>query len=192
MILAIVGTICLLVFGTFFASLYNGLVSLRSQLERSWSNVDVILKQRHDEISQLIQVVQQYAGYESGVLQKLAEARANYGKAASVAEKSAANESMSVALKGVLAIGENYPELKANQNFIQLQSRISNLEESIADRRETYNDMVANFNTRIEQFPALFVAQLLNYRRQDSFKASDAERSMPDLTMDLPKFEKAV
>lgn len=167
---------------------YNGLIGLRNQLERAWSNIDVILKQRHDEIPQLIQVIEQYAGYEAGVLKSLVDARAHYGSAKGVSEKIDAAREMSFALKGVMAIGEAYPELKANQNFTQLQSRISGLENSIADRRESYNEAVANFNTRIDQFPDVFAARLLNYQRQTMYEATESERQAPSLKMNLPKF----
>ena len=171
-------------------NVYNGLISLRNQLERAWSNIDVILKQRYDEIPQLIQVIEQYAGYEAGLLEKLAEARRHYGEASSVSDKIKASQEMSFALKGVIAIGEAYPELKTNQNFIQLQSRVSQLEGTIADRRELYNEAVTNFNTRIDQFPDVFVANLLNYKRQEFFKVEDAEKVAPSLKMDMPKFGK--
>ncbi len=177
----------------FFAmgtSLYNGLISLRNQVERAWSNIDVVLKQRYDEIPQLIQTIEQYAGFESGVLLELAEARKHYGAAKNVGEKIKASQEISLALSGVMAIGENYPELKSNENFMQLQTRISQLENSIADRRETYNDAVAVFNTRIEQFPDVFAARFLNYKRQELFEASLAEREAPSLKMNLPKFGK--
>ena len=174
--------------GIMAVGMYNGLISLRNQLERAWSNIDVILKQRYDEIPQLIQVIEQYAGYESGLLQKLAEARKHYGAAQSIPDKIKASQEMSLALSGVMAIGEAYPELKANQNFVQLQSRISQLENSIADRREAYNEAVTNFNTRIDQFPDLFAARLLNYSRQEFFKVTEAERTAPSLKMNLPKF----
>lgn len=171
-------------------NVYNGLISLRNQLERAWSNIDVILKQRYDEIPQLIQVIEQYAGYEAGLLEKLAEARRHYGEASSVSDKIKASQEMSFALKGVIAIGEAYPELKTNQNFIQLQSRVSQLEGTIADRRELYNEAVTNFNTRIDQFPDVFVANLLNYKRQEFFKVEEAEKVAPSLKMDMPKFGK--
>jgi len=169
-------------------NIYNGLVSLRRQVERAWANIDVILKQRFDEIPQLIQVIEQYAGYESGILQKLAEARANYGQARNIDEKIEASQSMSFALKGIAAIGENYPELKANQNFTQLQGRVSQLESTIADRREIFNESVTNFNTRIDQFPDLFAARILGYKHQNLFQVLETERVAPSLKMNLPKF----
>jgi len=170
-----------------FINIYNGLVSLRNQVERAWSNIDVILKQRYDEIPQLIQVIEQYAGYEVGVLKELITARTHYGSAQSVSEKIHASQEISLALRGVMAIGEGYPDLKANQNFIQLQTRVSQLESSIADRRESYNESVANFNSRIEQFPDVFAAQMLQYKRRELFQAQEQERSAPSLKMNIPK-----
>lgn len=179
--------VCIFIMGT---RIYNGLISLRNQLERAWSNIDVILKQRYDEIPQLIQVIEQFVTYESGLLKELAEARAHYGSAKTVGEKIQASQEMTMALKGVVAIGEAYPELRSNQNFNQLQARISELENAISDRRESYNEAVAVFNTRIDQFPDVFVARFLNYQRQELFQASESERSAPSLKMNLPKFGK--
>lgn len=169
-------------------NVYNGLVRLRNQLERAWANIDVILKQRSDEIPNLVQVIEQYANYESGLLQKLAEARSQYGKAQNVGDKIKSANEMSLALSGVFAVGEAYPELKANQNFTELQKRISSLESTLADRREVYNETVANFNTRIDQFPDVIAARILNYQRQMMFQVTEAERQMPSLKMNLPKF----
>lgn len=173
--------------GFVFMNLYNGLIFLRAQLERAWSNIDVILKQRYDEIPQLIQVVEQFTNYEASVLKSLVEARTRYGSARSVEEKIDASQQLSLALGGVLALGEAYPELKSNQNFMHLQKRVSELENTISDRRESYNDAVANFNTRIEQFPHLFAAKFLNYKRQKHFEAAEVERTTPSLKMNLPK-----
>lgn len=171
-------------------NVYNGLVSLKNQLERAWSNIDVILKQRYDEIPQLIQVIEQYTGYEAGLLKQIAEARAHYGQAHTVGDKIKAAQEMSFALKGVVAIGEAYPELRSNENFVQLQSRVSQLESMIADRRESYNEAVTNFNTRIDQFPDVFVARFLNYNRQEFFRVEESEKVAPSLKMNIPKFGK--
>jgi len=169
-------------------NIYNGLVSLRNQVERAWANIDVILKQRYDEIPQLIQVIEQYGNYEAGLLQKLAEARSHYGNARSVGEKIDSSQQLSLAVQGVMAIGEAYPDLKANKNFSDLQARISSLESTLSDRREGYNECVANFNTRIDQFPDVLAANILGYRRQQMFKVSEIEKTAPSLKMNLPKF----
>ncbi len=187
----LVGIAILVFIGIFFViglNIYNALVRLRNQLERAWANIDVILKQRSDEIPNLVQVIEQYAGYEAGLLQKLAAARSNYGRAQNVDEKIKSSNEMALALSGVFAIGEAYPELKANENFNSLQQRISQLETTLADRREVYNETVANFNTRLDQFPDVIAARILNYQRQTMFQVSEAEKQMPTLKMNLPKF----
>lgn len=187
----LVGIAILVFIGIFLIlglNVYNALVRLRNQLERAWANIDVILKQRSDEIPNLVQVIEQYAGYEAGLLQKLAEARSNYGRAQNVDEKIRSSNEMALALSGVFAIGEAYPELKANENFNTLQQRISQLETTLADRREVYNETVANFNTRLDQFPDVIAARILNYQRQTMFQVSEAEKQMPNLKMNLPKF----
>lgn len=184
----IVMCVVLVIFAAWFVSCYNHLVRLRNQLERAWSNIDVILKQRFEEIPQLIQVIEQFAQFEAGVIQALVDARTRYGTSHTPAEKIKASQGLSLALQGVISIGENYPQLKTNENFIQLQERVSALENAISDRRETYNDAVASFNTRIEQFPDAFAASFLNYQRQVLFEATPEERKKVSLKMDLPKF----
>lgn len=165
--------------------IYNSLVALRNQVDRSWANIDVILKQRFDEIPQLVQVVEQYAKHEKATIAAVTEARTRYGSARTTEEKVKAAQAMTFALQGVMAIGEAYPELKSNQNFTQLQSRLSALEESIADRRETYNESVTNLNTRIDQFPDLFFARLLGYHKMDMYQVAAQDRAVPNLKMNL-------
>ena len=166
--------------------IYNRLVRLRFQVERAWSNIDVILKQRYDELPQLIQVIEQFAQYESDIINQVTTARTQYGQASSVEEKIQASSDLSLALRGVMAIGEDYPEIKANDSFMQLQTRISSLENMIADRREVYNEMVTNFNTLIHQIPEVVVARLLSYHQQVMFKTLGEERQTVDLKMNLP------
>lgn len=178
----------LLGFGLLFMSMYNRLVTLRNQVERAWSNIDVILKQRFDELPQLMKVIEQYTGYEAGILKELAAARSHYGNAQSVDDKIRAATEVTTAFRGLAALAEAYPELRSNQNFLQLQTRVSELENTIADRRESYNECVANFNARIEQFPDLFAAGLLGYQRQNLYQVAEAEKRQPDLTMKLPTF----
>lgn len=186
--LLIVVLVVLAGFGLLFVSLYNRLIDLRNQVERAWSNIDVILKQRFDELPQLMKVVEQYAGYESELLKDLAAARAHYGAARSVDDKMSAASELSTAFRGMIALAEAYPELRSNQNFLQLQARVSDLENAIADRRESYNECVATFNARVEQFPDVFAASLLGYQRQSLFQVAAAEKERPDLTMNMPKF----
>ncbi len=138
--------------------IYNGLISLKENIKKSWANIDVILKQRYDELPKLIKVCESYAAFETGVLDRLMSARENYFKAKSVGKKALASGEISAALQGIFGLAENYPDLKTNQNFMQLQDRISHLEETLADRREFYNDSVNNHNIRIQQIPDVFVA----------------------------------
>jgi LemA protein len=165
---------------------FNALVSLKNQVERAWANIDVILKQRFDEIPQLVQVIEQFAQYERGTIEKVVEARTRYSSSRSINDKIKASGELSVALRGVLAIGEAYPELTSNKNFVQLQTRISELENSIADRRESYNDAVTNYNTRIHQFPDMMFAGPMGYREMDQFHVSSSEKIAPVLKMKLP------
>ncbi len=167
-------------------SIYNGLVSLKQQVGRAWANIDVILKQRHDEIPQLVQIIEQFTQYERGTIDRLVNARKAYGTAHSIGEKIEASKETSSALRGILAIGEGYPELKSNANFVQLQTRISGLESNIADRRENYNDSVTNFNTRILQIPDTFFASLLGYQALSLFTIDKKDTEMPNLKINLP------
>jgi len=160
----------------YFLSLYNGLVELRNNIGRSWANVDVLLKQRHDEIPKLVKTCEGYMQHERAVFDKLSEARAALNGARSVAQRADAENAVGRALGSVLAVAENYPDLKADQGFRALQQRISEIENQIADRREFYNDVVTLFNTRIEQIPDSWVAQGMQLTRAELFKASAAER----------------
>jgi LemA protein len=169
-------------------NIYNSLISLRRQVDRAWANIDVILKQRFDEIPQIIQVIEQYVGHESGILKTLAQARANYGQAQNVSDKIQASQEMSIAFRGILSIGEAYPELKSNQNFSQLQARVSQLESTIADRREIYNEATTNFNTRIEQIPDVFAARILNYQPMKLYEVAESDKQVPSLKMNMPKY----
>ena len=171
----------------YFITIYNGLISLKENIKKSWSNIDVILKQRHDELPKLISVCESYAEFEHGVLDRLMKAREKYFKASGVAKKSEASNEITAALQGIFALAENYPDLKTNKNFMQLQERISHLEETLADRREFYNDSVNNYNIRIKQIPDVFVAGMLNYQDEEMFKVSEKERQDVKVNIKLPK-----
>lgn len=173
----------------YFIMIYNGLISLKENIKKSWSNIDVILKQRYDELPKLISVCESFAQFEKGVIDRITKARENYGQARTVSEKSQASGQVSAALSGLFAIAENYPELKSNENFMQLQGRISHLEESLADRREFYNDSVNNYNIRIKQIPDVFVANMLRYEDEVMFQVSEQERQDVKIDIKLPKFD---
>ena len=172
----------------YFITIYNGLISLKENIKKSWSNIDVIVKQRHDELPKLISVCESYSEFETGILDRLMRAREKYFKASGVAKKSEASNEVTAALQGIFALAENYPDLKANKNFMQLQDRISHLEETLADRREFYNDSVNNYNIRIKQIPDVLVAGMLNYRDEEMFKVSEKERQDVKIDIKIPKF----
>ncbi len=165
----------------YFLTIYNGLIEMKNHIGRAWANIDVLLKQRHDELPKLVRVCEAYMQHERAVFDKLSEARAALAGARSVGQRAQAENQLTQALGGFFAVAENYPELKANQSFASLQQRISELENAIADRREFYNDCVTLFNTRIEQIPDLWVAQGMALQPAELFKVSDAERQDIDI-----------
>jgi LemA protein len=156
--------------------LYNELVRLRNDNDRAWANIDVLLKQRHDEIPNLVETVKGYMQHEQQTLLAVTQARAASMNAASIGQKAQADLQVTGALRGLFAVAENYPQLKADQNFIKLQSRITELEERIADRREFFNDNVNTYNTRIGQIPEVFVASFLSLKPRSMFKVSEDDR----------------
>src|SRR6202045_986737 len=149
--------------------LFNGLVRLRNENDRAWANIDVLLKQRHDEIPNLVETVKGYMQHEQQTLVAVTQARAASMNAASIGQKAQADVMMTGALRGLFAVAENYPQLRANENFLKLQTRISDLEERIADRREFFNDDINTYNTRIGQIPEVFVASFMNLKPRAMF-----------------------
>ena len=162
--------------------LYNELVRLRNDNDRAWANIDVLLKQRHDEIPNLVETVKGYMRHEEQTLVAVTQARAASMSASSTGQKAQADLMMTSALRGLFAVAENYPQLRANDNFVKLQSRISELEERIADRREFFNENINIYNTRIGQIPEVFVASFMNLKAREMFKVSDEDRRLPQVT----------
>lgn len=161
--------------------IYNGLVRLRNDSNRAWANIDVLLKQRHDEIPNLVEMVKGYLQHERQTLVAVTQARAASISAASIGQKAQANLMLTGALRGLFAVAENYPQLKANENFLRLQNRISELEERIADRREFSNDDVNAYNTRIRQVPEVFLANLMALKPRELFTVSDEDRKLVEV-----------
>lgn len=159
-------------------SIYNSLVFLKNNVAKNWSNIDVLLKQRYSELPKLIETCQQYMQYESSTLQKVVEAR-NVALTATenkdVLALGQAEVSLKASLGKLFALAENYPDLKTSEAFQKLQTRISDLENSISDRRELYNDSVNRNNIRIQQFPDIIVANLLNFQPFVLLKFNEAE-----------------
>jgi len=161
----------------YLVTIFNGLVELKNDIDKAWSNIDIMLKQRHDELSKLLDVCKGYMNFESDTLIKITQARSQYQQASTVDQKAQADQSMTSALRGFFAVAENYPDLKANNNFMQLQKRITELESQIADRREFYNDSVNTFNIRIQQMPDTLVASFMKLTPRPLFKVEDADKA---------------
>lgn len=156
--------------------LYNSLIRLKNQVENAWAQIDVQLKRRNDLIPNLVNSVKGYMKHERGVLTEVTKARTAMMNAESVENKAAASNMISDALKSIFAVAESYPDLKANQNFLQLQEEITGTENKISYARQHYNDMVMYFNTKIEKFPNSIFARMLNFTKKTSFEATEAEK----------------
>jgi LemA protein len=171
----------LLIYGI---SLYNHLVNVKHAVAKAWANIDVLLKQRHDELPKLVEVCKQYKQFEQATLQKVIEARSQVHAAREQQDIGAlgqAEGALRAGLGSIFAIAEAYPELKANENFMQLQNRITSLENGIADRRELYNESVNINNVQIEVFPASIIASLFNFGEKQLLEFSATEKADVDM-----------
>jgi LemA protein len=157
---------------TYVITIFNGLVTLKNDIDKAWANIDIMLKQRHDELPKLLDVCKGYMDFERDTFQKVTQARSMYQQAVSMDQKAQADQSMTSALRGFFAVAENYPELKANNNFMQLQKRIT----------ELYNDSVNTFNIRIQQMPDTFVASFMSLQPRPMFKVEEADRADVPMT----------
>ena len=166
-------------------SIYNGLIAIKNNIGRAWANIDVLLKQRHDELPKLVATCEGYMRHEQMVFNKLSEARAALAGARGVGQRAAAENMLTQAIGGLFAVAEQYPTLKADQTFLQLQNRISELENQIADRREFYNDTVTTFNTRVQQFPDVIVANWLAFSAAELFKIDERERQDAEIAFKM-------
>ena len=177
-ILIFLGFIAVLLF--YGISLYNHLVNVKHAVAKAWANIDVLLKQRHDELPKLVEVCKQYKQFEQATLQKVIEARSQVQAARERQDIPALGQAegmLRAGLGGIFAVAEAYPELKANENFMQLQHRITSLENGIADRRELYNETVNINNVQIEVFPASIIAKLFNFGEKPLLEFSSAEKA---------------
>lgn len=154
-------------------SIYNRLIRLRNNREQAFADIDVQLRQRHDLIPQLVESVKGYMGHERGVLTEVTEARANAMKAGTINEKIAAEQKLTSALEGLKVSVEAYPDLKASQNFMDLQNEISDVENKLAAARRFFNSATKEYNVAVEVFPANMVAVLFNFRRETMFDLGD-------------------
>ena len=165
--------VILIIVALYLIVTYNSLVNIKHHVEKAWANIDVLLKQRNDELPKLIDTCKAYMSHEAQTLEKVIQARMGVDSARQmhdVAALSAAESALTSSLGGLFAVAENYPELKADQTFLNLQLRITGLENQIADRREFYNDSATNNNVRIKQFPDVIVASLFSFQRAELLK----------------------
>lgn len=169
--LGIVGAIVL-----FIVFSYNRLIVLRNRIENAWSQIDVQLKRRNDLIPNLVETVKGYAKHEKTLLENLTKARSALLKASSFSAKAKADNMMSETLKSLFAVSENYPQLKANENFLQLQEELSGTESKIAYARQFFNDSVLDFNNLLQRFPTNTIGGLLRFTPREFFKVPEAER----------------
>ena len=157
------------------ASSYNSLVGLRQKVKNAWSQIDVQLQRRFDLIPNLVESVKGYMNHESDVLAKVTELRSSWANAKTVSEKAELDNQLSNTLKTIMAVSESYPDLKANQNFLDLQASLNNTEDKISYSRQFYNDTVTKYNTKIEQFPSNIVASMFHFTAETLFEVDNSE-----------------
>jgi LemA protein len=162
---------------------YNDVVALGQRIDKAWANIDVALKQRHDELPNLVAAVRDVMSFEAGILEEVTRLRNAYDPARPVPEQGALSTETSQAVRSLLAVVENYPALRSQGNVGSLQAEVERLEGVLADRRELYNDQVYRFNTRIGQVPAILLAGLFGWRPRDFFATPDADRARPDVRL---------
>jgi LemA protein len=169
-----------LVVGFVLVTTYNAIVALRQRSDKAWSNIDVVLKQRHDQLPNLVAAVRGLMTYEQAVLTRVTEARAAYSPTAPIPEQAETSEATTAAVRSLFAVVERYPELRSAENVRDLQSQIERLEDMIADRRELYNDQVYRYNTRIGQVPGALMAPVFGWQPREFFTADPADTGRPD------------
>ncbi len=166
--------------------IYNNLVTLRQRVKNAWSQIDVQLQRRFDLIPNLVETVKGYMEHEQETLTKVADLRSAWSKAQTVDEKANLDNQLSETLKTIMAVAENYPDLKANQNFLQLQEELRNTENKISYSRQFYNDTVTRYNTKLELFPSNFIASLFHFVAESLFEA-ESEEAKKNVKVDFSK-----
>ncbi len=166
----------LVLIGLFVWATYNGLITAKVRVQEAFSHIDVQLKRRTDLIPNLVETVKGYAKHEKEVLEEITKARTSLMKASGIEEKAKANNQISETLKSLFAVAENYPTLKANENFLQLQDELADTENKIAYARQFYNSTVLDFNTKLQVFPTNIFANMLKFTPADFFAATEEEK----------------
>ncbi len=180
--LAIITIIIVLVI--WVIGMYNGLVISRNKVKNAWSQIDVQLQRRFDLIPNLVDSVKGYMKHEEGVLTKVTELRTSWASASTVSEKAKLDNELSGALKTIMAVSENYPDLKANQNFSELQEELRNTENKISYSRQFYNDSATMYNTKLEVIPTNIIANMFNFKPEELFK-TDSEEARKNVRVDF-------
>ena len=160
---------------------YNGLITLKNRTDEAWSDIDVQLKRRYDLIPNLVETVKGYAAHEQQTFQKVVEARNAAMGAQSMADKALAENQLSQTLKSIFALAEAYPELKANQNFLQLQQDLTDTEDKIQAARRFYNGNVRDFNIKLQVFPTNMIGNMLGFKAREFFEVAEAEKAAPQV-----------
>ncbi len=172
-----------LIVGFIMLTSYNAIVALRQRIDKAWSNIDVILKQRHDQLPNLVSAVRDFMAFERDVLERVTDARAAYSPTAPIPDQAVTSEATTSAVRSLFAVVERYPELTSQANVAALQAEIERLESMLADRRELYNDQVYRYNTRIAQIPGALLAPVFGWRPREFFAVDPAEAARPDVDL---------
>ena len=172
--------VVVLVVGFVVLTSYNAIVALRQRSDKAWSNIDVVLKQRHDQLPNLVSAVRGLMQYEQGVLTRVTDARAAYSPTAPIPDQAATSDATTSAVRNLFAVVERYPDVKSAANVQDLQEEIGRLEDMISDRRELYNDQVYRYNTRISQVPGNLIAPLFGWKLREFFVADAVDAVRPD------------
>lgn len=167
-------------------SMYNSLVSAKMKVDNAWSQIDVQLQRRFDLIPNFVETVKGYAAHESETLEKVTQLRTSWANASTVAEKAELDNQLSGALKTIMAVSENYPDLKANQNFSELSEELRNTENKISFSRQFYNDTVTMYNEKLQIFPSNIIANIFNFKARDLFK-TDSDEARKNVKVDFGK-----
>ncbi|MDD3986027.1 MAG: LemA family protein [Methanobacterium sp.] len=181
MIIEIIILIMAIILVIYIIYQYNGLIQLRNRVKNAWSQIDVQLKRRADLIPNLVETVKGYAKHEKTVFENVTKARSSLMNAKTVQENAEANNMLTDSLKSLFAVAENYPELKASENFRQLQAQLSETEDKIAYSRQCYNDTVLMFNNKVQMFPSNILASLFHFTEAEYFEIAESDRVVPEV-----------
>jgi LemA protein len=186
-IVLIVVVVIVVILGLMLLGIYNGLIRSRVRTQEAWSGIDVQLKKRADLVPNLVETVRGYAAHERGTFEAVTNARAMLQNAQGPAEAATANNQLTQALRSLFAVAENYPQLRASENFMALQTELTDIEEKIAYARQFYNTNVSDFNQRIQVMPNVFMANMMGLKPFEFFEAEEGAREVPRVSFDAPQ-----